>query len=116
MMIRVSFALILAIAGACVEHDTRLMGACQAANPAEELPWLKIKITKLENSDIAKYWFITHGTYEDQPVFIVRNCCPFCDTITPVYNCDGVLLFHLSNQQIGNEKIVWKPADYACTF
>ena len=42
-----------------------------------------------------------------------------CNTIVPAYNCQGELLFYLGqepekDEEIKNEKIIWKPADFAC--
>ena len=98
-----------------------LGNACSVNNPAEDLAWLKAEIQRLEqlNSDIAKYFYIQQAEYKQQTVFIYNNCCPMCGTIVPVYNCQGELLFYLSDKpeevkNIKNQTVIWQPKDYAC--
>ncbi len=112
---------ILVLLSSCVSHDLPQGNSCNATNPIEDLPWLTAEIADLNDSELGKkYWFITQAVFRHQTVFIIKNCCPNCSTLpAPVYACSGQLLFRASDDQykeIRNEKILWRPADYACTF
>ena len=89
--------IILIFLSACVSHELPSENRCNAPNPIEDLAWLKAEVADLSNSDLAKkYWFITQATFRQETVFIVRNCCPTCNTLpSPVYSCNGELLFVL---------------------
>ncbi|KAA5542398.1 hypothetical protein [Adhaeribacter rhizoryzae] len=98
-----------------------LSNICSVKNPVEELGWLKEEIQSRERTDseIYKYFYILQAEYNQQTVFIYDNCCPMCSSVTPVYNCQGKLLFYLSNKpeeskRIKNAKIIWKPNNFAC--
>lgn len=104
------------------EDQIRLSSnTCSVIKPTEELAWLKAEIQrqKQSTSDVAKYFYIQQAEYKQQTVFIYNSCCPMCMTIVPVYDCQGELLFYLSDkpeesQNIKNAKIIWKPNNFAC--
>jgi hypothetical protein len=88
-------------------------------DPAEELPWLRDMIDDYETTPVetTQYIYIVQGTYKKQTVFIHMNCCPYCDSVTPVLNCQGELLFYYSDArsaEIAHKKVIWKPSDCAC--
>jgi hypothetical protein len=98
-----------------------LGNTCSVNKPVEDLAWLKAEVKRLEQStsDVAKYFYIQQAEYNQQTIFIYNNCCPVCNTIVPVYNCQGELLFYLSDnpeeaKNIKNAKIIWKPNGFAC--
>ncbi|GEO03444.1 hypothetical protein AAE02nite_11080 [Adhaeribacter aerolatus] len=106
------------------EEDQVLLlnNTCTVNRPLEELAWLKAEVQRQEQStsDVAKYFYIQQAEYKQQTVFIYNSCCPMCSIIVPVYNCQGELLFYLSDkpeegQNIKNTKVIWKPKNYACT-
>ena len=111
----------LIFVSACVSHELPLGNSCNAANSVEDLAWLKAEGADLSNSDFTKkYWFITQATFRHETVFIVRNCCPTCNTLpSPVYSCHGELLFRASDEQYSetkSERIIWKSTEYLCSF
>jgi hypothetical protein len=94
---------------------------CSVTNPTEDLPWLKEKIADMQQSDppFAAYFFISQALYENKTVFIFGNCCPHCNTVVPVYNCQGELLFFAHErtdfqQKAKNSHIIWQPENFAC--
>lgn len=90
---------------------------CDVENPAEELPWMKSMIETWEGSStIYTYMYIQQGTYSGQTVFLAGNCCPFCDSYFPIFNCEGEELEGINIQDIKNLKIIWKPDGSQCTF
>lgn len=113
--------IILIFVSSCVSHEFPQANICNVTNPIEDLPWLKAEVDDLNDTELGrKYWFITQATYKLETVFIVKNCCPNCNTLPPpVYACNGELLFRGSDEQyneINGERLIWKPTDYACTF
>lgn len=92
--------IILIFLSACVSHELPSENSCNAPDPIDDLAWLKAEVADLSNSDLAKkYWFITQATFRQKTVFIVRNCCPTCNTLpSPVYSCNGELLFRASDE------------------
>jgi len=118
--------LISLMAFSCEKDETTNMlvsgNTCTVNNPVEELAWLKAEVQRREQnpSDIEKYFYIQQADYKQQTVFIYNNCCPMCNTIMPVYDCQGKLLFYLSDKpeegkNIKNTKVIWQPKDYACS-
>ena len=113
--------IILVFVSSCVSHEYPEANTCNVANPVEDIPWLKAEIADLNDSELErKYWFITQASYKFETVFIVKNCCPMCNTLPPpVYACNGELLFRGSDTQykdIHGERIIWKSIEYSCTF
>ena len=101
----------------CDNDDANNSFACNVKNPAENLPWLKTKIESFEEfPTIYEYMYVQQGTYAGQIVFMVGNCCPFCDSYFPVYNCEGEELKGLNFQDISELKTIWKPLGSECSF
>ena len=97
------------------EKDDSL--TCGVANPTEELPWLKTMIESWEaNSTIYMYMYVQQGTYSGQTVFLAANCCPFCDSYFPVFNCEGEEIMVTNIQDITGLKTIWKPLTSECNL
>jgi hypothetical protein len=111
-------AFIICLLFACTDHNnpSRLSNTCSVDNPAEDLPWLKQKISEMEASPntTTKFASVLMGTYDGETVFIFDNCCPFCDMMIFVYNCDGQIMDNVDSGMVTKPKIIWKPADFAC--
>ena len=120
--INLIYILICLLFSACAEDDNLVANSCGVTNPVEQLPWLKASIQDLEknrNDPTYKYFYISQGVYENQVVFILGNCCPFCNTITPVRNCEGELLFYKSSENLDkilSEQALWLPVGNDCNF
>ena len=114
------FALVLAFSCEKDDGDPVPTSACGVENPGENLPWLKTMIESWKGyPDLYKYMYVLQGEYDGQTVLVISNCCPFCDSTTPVYNCDGQLLWYAPehpDREITNSKIAWKPDNSECTF
>lgn len=92
---------------------------CGVTNPIEDLPWLKSMTQDIEASDFGQYTYIQQAHYFGQTVFIVNNCCPFCLSIVPVYNCEGELICNVGecvDKLLTHEKYIWAPANSSCVF
>jgi len=70
--------------------DLPIIAACDVNNPIDELSWLKKQVSEIENNEgeIAKYFFIEIANYKNETVFIANNCCPICNTVVPIFDCD----------------------------
>jgi hypothetical protein len=108
--------LALVLVFSCEEDDSDPIIACGIENPAENLPWLKAEIESFEEfPEFYKYMYVQQGTYLGQTVFLVGNCCPFCDSYFPVYNCEGEEIMGAA-LAVTNLKTVWKPVFSQCTL
>lgn len=102
------------------DNDFTIIAACEVNNPIEELPWLKNQVDDIENNegDIAKYFFIEIADYNSQTVFISNNCCPVCNTVVPVFDCEGRSLGLLGSDilpnELSNTRIIFKREDFSC--
>jgi thiol-disulfide isomerase/thioredoxin len=105
------------LVSSCEKDDAKDSLTCNVANPAEELPWLKTMIESWEdNSTIYTYMYVQKGTYSGKTVFLAANCCPFCNSYFPVFDCDGEEIAVTNIQDITGLKTIWKPANSQCTF
>ena len=107
---------ILALSFACHDEE-KSFEACGVVDPAQNLPWMKTMIDSWEaQSTIYQYMYVQQGTYIGQTVFIAGNCCPFCDSYFPVFNCEGEELEGINWENVNNVKTIWKPLTSECTF
>ena len=96
------------------------MMACEKEEPLnlEDLEWLEVEINDLQQSSLSEFFYVEEAQYENKRVFVIGNCCPFCNTITPVYSEEGELLGYLGDTITANElsdvKLFWEPDDAAC--
>lgn len=114
---------VLLLALGCNNDDLNLpvVSACNVENPIEDLEWLRGQITELKklNSDLTQYFFIEQAEYQNETIFISNNCCPFCNTIVPMYNCSGdnIGLFgdeNFNSSTISNRAIIFRSSDFGC--
>jgi hypothetical protein len=83
------------------EKSESSKNTCSVTDPAQDLPWLQSKIALITSQD-SSYAYIQQAVYQGQTVFIFRNCCPSCNTIVPVYNCQGEIICTLYSQACPN--------------
>jgi len=114
------FMLSIILFSACTEQDEPGL----VLDP--DLVWLNERIQEMEQStdELSRYFYVSSGSYEGGRVFIFANCCPHCNTVTPVYNVEGELLGFLSysgndgipNADISDQKLYWKPKKFLCNI
>ncbi len=83
--------IILFTALSCKKEEERIANTCSVGNPVQDLPWLREKVKALQ-SQATSSGFIEQATYQGQTVFIFSDCCTACNTVVPVYNCQGELI------------------------
>lgn len=115
--------LILAIAfSSCSKDEVEPLQACDTQNVLVDLPWLAELIEEQEQFIIGQnFSFIGTGKLNQKRVFILQNCCPFCNTVAPVYDCNGEELGFLGSNDINfedieNYEVIWKSSKNECAF
>ena len=97
---------------------------CDVENPIADLDWLESKIAELETSDSpnAQYFYVSQAEYNNKTVFIFGNCCPLCNTVLPVYDCEGTSLGIVGTRDqdidwsiMDDDIIIWSPSNFECT-
>src|ERR1700704_6192502 len=85
---------------ACDEPVSCSENTCSVTDPLEELEWLRTEINALAlpvNAPLKAYFYATMAKYNGNTVFMIKNCCPFCNTTPPIIkNCNGKVLGYLS--------------------
>lgn len=104
----------------CNDDDLNLL-TCYGNS--EEQAWLENQIVEFQETDFEKYAYITRGYYQSEMVFVVKNCCPTCGSVVPVYDCSGNLLGLLGSgpdgidpASISSERVVWASPDSVCNL
>ena len=114
-----SIVLVLTISFGCKEETEPIL-ICDTLDPVADLPWLNIMTNELNDSYYGVYFAIATTEYEDQTVFILTNCCPNCNSLTPVFTCTGDQLGYLSADSginpaiLDDAQVIWKGDLYAC--
>jgi len=97
------------------EAEEPTFAACGVQNPINELTWLNER-----TEQPWEYLYITQAEYTGETIFMMKNCCPYCNTVITAYNCEGTLLgvvgqgSEIDASLILNEKTIWKPANSPC--
>lgn len=95
--------------------------ACNVDNVLD-LPWLQERAAEIESSGFGReFSYISMGTYDSQTVFVLGNCCAFCLSIFPVYDCSGNPLGPIGPEgiawdEITDRKVIWKSSMNSCTI
>ncbi|MDO5968438.1 hypothetical protein Q4Q35_01325 [Flavivirga aquimarina] len=107
----------------CKNDDDNFNNTCNVLNPVEDLSWLKEQIAELEteNSTFLKFMYFSQTKYDEQTVYVLRNCCPYCNTAILVYNCEGIHIGTIGNDDnditpdiLKNEIIIWEASNFEC--
>lgn len=95
---------------------------CGVISPAEELTWLNEIVEELNESYLGPYFYVTAGSYQGQSVFLIENCCPNCNSVVPVYNCEGeslgILGFDgagIEPSSIKDKMVIWRGDGNLCS-
>ncbi|WP_420603428.1 hypothetical protein [Flagellimonas sp.] len=82
----------------------RIEKVCSKANTSS----IKEKILTYlnEESSTQEYQYVLKGEYNGNAVFVFGNCCPFCNTVTQVFDCSGNLLGYVDYSNSGKENAI----------
>lgn len=89
---------------------------CGVENPVEDLAWIKETIEESQSNSLSQYSYLIQGSYKGETVFSWGSCCPFCNFIVLVADCQGKVIEDASISEVKNQKIIWKPVNSVCTF
>ncbi len=107
---------------ACSDDEVEPLQACDTQHVLVDLPWLAELIEEQEQFIIGQnFSFIGTGKLNQKRVFILQSCCPFCNTVAPVYDCKGEELGFLGSNDINfedieNYEVIWKSSKNECAF
>ena len=120
-LIKLFIVLLIVISCDSNKNEIESKSACNVENPVEDLTWLKAEIdNRVQNpTDFTKYESILQGEYNGENVFIFTNCCPHCNTIIPIYNCEGEQIGYMGDGNFDSDSvkktiIIWKPSNSVC--
>jgi|SRR5690606_907650 hypothetical protein len=118
-LITALFTLIM-IAFSCHKDndDEVLLIACDVSNPIEDLEWLKNRIDDLEQTGNGEF-YISQATHNGKTIFILANCCMACNSVIPVYYCDGKYAGYIGDDNLAwtlldEDTVIWKPNNSKC--
>jgi len=118
--------IILLLATGCNSDNQEpvdLKSTCGVENPTEDLGWLKNEIEDRERNvtGLSKYRYIKLGTFNNKAVIIYANCCPTCNSVYPVYNCEGEFIGIIGNRNedipfdiLSEGEVIWKTNNSEC--
>ncbi len=97
--------------------------SCESEDPINDLEWLYDEIESIKsNNERAKFQVISRAVYEGNTVFLFGNCCPNCNTASPVKNCFGEQIGILGDHEgainldaLKDLETLWKSADSVCS-
>lgn len=92
---------------------------CGVEDPVEDLDWLNEQIRELEGSDFGAFQYFTQAKSGNQDIFILKNCCSNCNSVYPIYDCQGNELGSVGDSRfpmsaISDEKVIWKSSNSLC--
>ena len=103
-------------------EESLTTNTCNADDPVTEIDWISDLIHELEqnNSDISHYFYLFQANLDGSTVFVLNNCCPFCNTTITVQDCSGNIIGTIGKDfdigELQHIKIIWKPVDFACSI
>ncbi|MCL6295784.1 hypothetical protein [Jejuia spongiicola] len=119
--INILSALIFFIVLSCNNNDDGISNTCNVANPVEDFAWLKEKVLDIEQSTQVDEFYISQAIYEGETVFIVGNCCANCNSVLPVYNCEGERINILGCSEefinfniLNRDTVIWNSKNFIC--
>jgi len=106
-------------------RNDNIKSFCSTENPTEDLIWLKSEIEEREqnSNQFSKYLYIMQSIYNEETIIIYGDCCPTCNSVYTVYNCNGEFIGIIGNRSedfptevLSEGQIIWKTEDYVCAF
>lgn len=120
------FVLLFTVTSCKTDDDNGLSNTCSVSNPVEDLSWLKERIDDIKQSSQVDEFYVSQITYKGQTVFIIRDCCAACNSVTTVSYCSGELVFNLNDEDdkeeytkfiVSNQgDIIWTSQNFTCNI
>jgi hypothetical protein len=110
--------LLTAAACHCDKNEPEPIKVCGVVDPVENLAWLKAIIDdyKKDTNGMLTYQYVQQSTYEGNTVFIFGNCCPVCDFVPLIKDCEGNTVEISPGGELGPNTVIWKPENSSCVF
>ena len=87
---------------------------CNVDKPLTELVWIKDLLATAAASDLSIYSYLIQGSFQEQTVFILGNCCPFCNWMPVVLDCQGEAIPQATLFQVEDQQVIWRPEGSVC--
>ena len=115
-MKKLSFTFLIGIflLGSCNEKDDPT--PCGVENPTEDLAWLKSQIQGSQSGSLSEYAYLIQATYKGRTVFSWASCCPFCNWVAVIQDCQGNVVEDASLNELENQKVIWRPENSVCNL
>ena len=118
-MKHLSLILLLGMIFFSCQKDELPVLVCGVEDPVEDLDWLNEQIRELEGSDFGAFQYFTQAKSGNQDIFILKNCCSNCNSVYPIYDCQGNELGSVGDSRfpmsaISDEKVIWKSSNSLC--
>lgn len=109
-----TFLIGIVLLGSCNENE--YPSICGVENPTEDLAWLKSLIQTSESGGLAEYAYLIQATYKGRTVFSMASCCPFCNWIAIIQDCQGNVVEDASLNDLENQQVIWSPENSVCNL
>lgn len=109
-----TFLIGILLLGSCNEKND--LTTCGVENPTEDLAWLKSQIQGSQSSSLSEYAYLIQATYKGQTVFSMASCCPLCNWIAVIQDCQGNVVDDASLNELENQEVIWRPVDSECNL
>jgi len=103
-------------------EEKLITNTCNVVDPVTDINWLSDLIQELEqnNSDISQYFYLIQADLDGSTVFVLNNCCPFCNTTITIQDCSGQMIGTIGKDfdigELQHIEILWEPLDFACSI
>ena len=103
-------------------EEKLITNTCNGVDPVSDINWISDLIHELEqnSSDISQYFYLIQANLDGSTVFVLNNCCPFCNTTIAIQDCSGQIIGTMGKDfdigDLQDIKIIWKPMDLACSI
>jgi len=105
----------------CGDENPEPLLICGVSDPVLQLTWLNELTAELDESYFNQYFYVSSGKYQGEDVFIVKNCCPNCNSVESVYSCEGSVIGFLAfdgvsidPSEISDEQVIWRGFNFQC--
>lgn len=108
--------LILLTLISCSEEEGPI-ALCGGTSELDELAWVQELIDELEKSKISReFSYLMSGDFEGTTYLYLGNCCPYCNSIPVVYDCQGNRMEDSSDLifKLDNVHLVYKSDSNSC--
>lgn len=81
----------------------------------------ELEAEQSNNTVTRDFTYLAEANHNGNTVFILANCCPYCLSLFPVYDCSGQEIGHIGDDTfnpnlLNSAKIVWRSENNQCSL